>query len=228
MIFSSIKVISFDLDDTLFDNRPIIQSAEDQSRLFLAEEFNRQGLTFDLSQLLVIRNQLIKENDLGLLDQDYFFDDLGLLRQLVLEVFCQPITNSSEIAQQAYQLFLDIRQQVTIEPFVLEMIKKLSSKFTLVSISNGNSDPNKMAIAKYLKRNYSPAMKLKAKPNPEMLQQVLNDFGITKQQLLHVGDSLQSDGQAAKNLACPFYHLSPFQIKDQQEIIIERFLRALS
>lgn len=228
MLASEIKLISFDLDDTLFDNRPIIQLAEEKSRTFLASECEQQGVPFEVSQLMTIRNQLIKENDLGLLDKTYFFDDLGLLRKMVLEKFCQPLSNSSEIAQQTYQLFIDYRQKITIEPYVIKMMRILSEKYRLVSISNGNSEPKKTVLGPFLQAHYSPELQLKAKPDPAMLKQVLVDFGLESNQLLHVGDSLQSDGQAAKNLDCGFYHLSPFQTTTPAESIIEQFMLSLN
>jgi HAD superfamily hydrolase (TIGR01549 family) len=208
-----IKVISFDLDNTLYDNTPVISRAEKQSQEYLTLEFGKQNKIYDVNVFKEIRKKLFESNHIA-------FDNLTHLRQECLRELCIGLENRDLIIQKATDIFIDLRQQASIPEEIVSMIKSLSKNYILVSITNGNCDANNLTIGKYFKKNYSPQQGHRAKPHTEMFEKVIDDFQIDANQLLHVGDEEKSDGLGAKNAGCHFYLIKPFEkLKDLQESI---------
>lgn len=210
MPYSNIKLISFDLDNTLYDNWPVIQLAEEKSQYFLQEEFKKQQLIYDHQMFISCRNELLASKK-DLHDKAKFrYDDLSLLRQDVLLHCCKSLQYSEKIAKQACKIFLDYRSQINIQQPILSLLQRLKQNYTLASVTNGNCDARQLTIAGLFESNYSPSQGYRAKPHPEMINQLFGDFNVSASQVLHVGDSINSDGGAAQKAGCQFYHFSPF------------------
>lgn len=200
---TSIKVISFDLDNTLYDNQPVLQNAEEHMHNYLQQQFTLQKLPVDTQQYLQIKQQIQKQSPIR-------NENVSLLRQAALKKICQPLKDSTKVANQAFAIFIQQRNKIVIIPAIEKLLKQLSQQYILVSITNGNFDISQSNIATFFNAHYSPCKGFRAKPHPQMLQQVINDYSIQAAELLHVGDCLQSDAQAAKNAQVNFVHFSPF------------------
>lgn len=214
---SKIKVISFDLDNTLYDNTPVIKKAEKASQEYLTAEFKKQNRVYDVNVFREVRRKLFESNDIA-------FDNLTHLRQECLRQVCTELKNSDSIIQHASDIFINLRQQASIPDKIVSMITKLSVHYTLVSITNGNCDAKNLSIGQYFQKSYSPQQGLRAKPHAEMYQKTINDFQIDTEQLLHVGDEEQSDGIGALNAGCQFYLMKPFTDPKNTSKIIDSFL----
>ena len=204
------KVISFDLDNALYDNQPVMLNAEQVSASYLEQEFERQGKQFSVAKLMQLRKQLHLTNDRR-------FEDLSFFRQTALKRYCAELDNADEIAAQAFQLFIQQRSKALVPKVIYQLLESLAQRYILVSVSNGNCKPEQLSIASFLTQSYSASDGFRAKPHPEMLLQVANDFDISPAELLHVGDSIESDGGAALNAGVVFFHFSPFEKPGQIE-----------
>lgn len=200
---STIKVLSFDLDDALYDNKPVLIKAEKLCTDFLEQQFMLQSQSFDIKSFYALRHRLMHQNDPKM-------ENMTLMRQVAINEVCETLENSELIAREALAIFLDARSQATIPQEIVLMMERLSRQYILVSVTNGNCDPNKLSIGKYFNKNYSPVEGFRAKPHPEMLQKVVSDLNIEKSQLLHIGDSLDKDCAAAKAAGTHFFHFAPF------------------
>ena len=199
-----IKVISFDLDNTLYDNSPVIKKAEKQSQQYLSKEFVKQDKIFDVDQFISVRKSLIKNNNIA-------FDNLTYLRQECLKQVCMNLQNSAHIVKKATEIFIDLRQEAEIPLEINYMIEEFSKRFILVSMTNGNCDAENLSVGKYFKKNYSPQQGYRAKPHTEMYKKVISDFEIKPEELLHIGDEEKSDGMGASQAGCYFYLFTPFE-----------------
>jgi HAD superfamily hydrolase (TIGR01549 family) len=215
-----IKVISFDLDNTLYDNRPVIDSAEKESRDFLELEFKKQGQLFDSEIFLKNRNELLRLKNSK-------YEDFSLLRKEVLIKSCAHLKKSEWIVEEAFQRFIQARQQVIVPQAIQEMLIALSKCFKLVTITNGNCNAEALSISQYFDQYYSPQKNYRAKPHPNMLEQTIKDFAINKNELLHVGDELKTDGKAAENVGCQFHYFTPFVEANALQASIQLLLEKL-
>lgn len=199
-----IKVISFDLDDTLYDNRPIIKAAEEASHDYLQQVFATQNKSYNRANFSELRNELLKADPAR-------YENLTSLRRQVLKVICSDLENSELIAENALRIFLVKRNEVQIPNEIVKLIEILSTQYKLVTATNGNCSGKELAIGNYFEKHYSTEQGFKAKPHPQMLKKAIIDLQISPKSLLHIGDSKAKDGKAAVSANCQFYRFSPFE-----------------
>ena len=201
---SAIKVLSFDLDNALYDNAPVIAHAERCSSEFLQAEFEKQGQVFELEAFLSIRQSLLEQNNPA-------FENLSRMRKHALSILCGDLNNAEYIAAEAFSRFIKARSLIRVEPEIEAMLSKLSAKFTIVSASNGNCDIASTEIGEYFDSRWSATDDLRAKPHPEMLQAICKHYSIAPENLLHIGDSEAKDGGSAQAAGAAYFKLAPFE-----------------
>lgn len=204
------KLLSFDLDNALYDNQPVLENAERLSATYLQQQFLAQKKVFDIENFNQLKQKLLQSGDPA-------YENLSYFRLLALKNFCNPLTHATAIAEKAFNLFIQARSQVIVPDAIEQMLQTLSTNYTLVSVSNGNCDINQSTIGCYFSKNYSPIDGYRAKPNPQMLLQVIRDFNLAPEQILHIGDSISKDAAAAEKAGVSFFHFAPFEKADKHQ-----------
>jgi len=218
---ANIKLLSFDLDNALYDNQPVIAKAESVSSAYLNEQFQLQNKQFSFDKFMHIRQVLLASGDIR-------YENLTLFRRTALKSLCKNLQNADQIVSNAFDLFIQARSLATISQPIFNMLEKLSKNYTLVSVTNGNCDANKLSIADLFSKNYSASNGLRAKPHPQMLLEAAHDFKIAPHQILHIGDSVSKDGGAAAAAATGFYHFEPFVQPQDIHLCCRKLLNYLS
>ena len=198
------KVLSFDLDNALYDNQPVITHAEQCSSDYLHAEFEKQGKTFKLDTFLSIRHALIEQ-------QNPAFENLSRMRKEALSILCQDLNNAESIANEAFKRFIKARSLIRVEPEIDAMLAKLSAHYIVVSASNGNCDIASTELGEYFDSRWSATDDLRAKPHPQMLQAICAHYEINPGDLLHIGDSELKDGGCAAAAGASYHKLAPFE-----------------
>lgn len=194
---SPIKVLSFDLDDTLYNNHPIIKSAVQAQMDYLSALPNWQAQGKQFWQQC--REQAVKQ-------QPGLVDDVTLWRKATLRVGLGKIGLTANQVQQhaeaAYQAFADARSQITVSDEVLALLAKLSKQYRLIAITNGNVEVDKFNLKNTFELVLQAGINGKAKPHATMFEQAASQLKVMPQQILHIGDSLDTDVQGAHNAGC--------------------------
>jgi putative hydrolase of the HAD superfamily len=193
---SAIKAISFDLDDTLYANGPIMLLAEKKMQQYFIEHFSK-SLTLKFWQ--PFRAQAIKANPMighdviALRIESYFlgFCSLGFSK-----------SQASEHAQQAMAYFSFVRSDFSLPEHIHQLLAQLKQRFSLVAITNGNVDTKAIGINHYFSDIYHAVDGIKQKPHSEMFDHACQQLSISNNQLLHVGDCGRADIQGAINAGC--------------------------
>ena len=217
---SKISLLSFDLDNALYDNQPVIEKAEADSADYLAQQFQLQHKKYQFSDFLTIRQRLLATDDIR-------FEDLSFFRQTALKSFCRNLENSEQIAARAFEIFIQARSLATIPLPIFKMLDKLSQHYTLVSVTNGNCDAKLLSIANFFDRHYSATCGVRAKPHHQMLLKVAKDFNVNPKNILHIGDSVEKDGGAAKAAGANFYHFEPFRYPQTLALSCQKLLQTI-
>ncbi len=94
--------------------------------------------------------------------------------------------------------------KVELIPRVEEVLKTLSGKYKLAVISNAMSDVPRYTIKRFGLEKYLDTVVISRdlgirKPDPEIFKFTLVNLGVESLEAIHVGDSLESDVQGAKN-----------------------------
>jgi putative hydrolase of the HAD superfamily len=108
--------------------------------------------------------------------------------------------HAQALAAEALEVFLERRNR--IEPYAdsAPALWRLAARFHLVSITNGNSDPELTPLRGVFRHRVNAADTGASKPDPAVFERALTLAGCTPAQCLHVGDEPYLDVQAARRL----------------------------
>ena len=134
-MIKQIKMITFDLDDTLWDNVPTITRAEIDTRKWIEERVGKISWG-DFNDFINLRDDLIKEDasvewDISKLRKEIFRIKLGHIK---------PSSLRDKIVDEAFSVFMNKRHEVLLFDGVADALKALSEKYILGVLTNGNAD----------------------------------------------------------------------------------------
>lgn len=191
-----ISVISFDLDDTLYDNVPIMQNAEQQTQEFIARQYP-QASHWDIEHWQRRRLSVMQRNL-------QLSSDMTLLRLTTLsEGFSEAgITAPWQAAEQVMAFFRYHRSNFMVDDHSLQLLQQLKCHYRLAAISNGNVECDKIGLADYFDLVIQPGEGLRGKPFADMFDRVKTHFEVPAERILHVGDHPYSDILGAHRAGC--------------------------
>ena len=188
------RVITFDLDDTLWDVRPALITAEHNTRAWLQQNAPDMCEHFDSCALHTIRNELVA-NDPTLAHQ------LSRMRRDTYYVALQRTgyrdREAAHIADAAFTVFLDGRHKVAPFDGVADLLAELSQHYVLGALSNGNADLQRIAIGVHFAFHFSAERVGAAKPHRAMFDAAVDRSRVDRSVMLHVGDNFEHDVQGA-------------------------------
>ncbi|WP_166360983.1 HAD family hydrolase [Pseudomonas akapageensis] len=180
----TIKLITFDLDDTLWDTAPVIVSAEAVLRDWLAENAPNLG-PVPVEHLYAIRERLVQAEP-GLKHR------ISALRRKVLfhalEDAGYAQVKAQALADKGFEVFLHARHQIEIFPEVQPMLEILCQHYTLGVLTNGNADVRRLGLADYFKFTLCAEDLGVGKPAPELFHEALSRGQADASTAVHIGD----------------------------------------
>lgn len=180
----SIQLITFDLDDTLWDVSPVMQDAEAALRNWLGMYAPRLGAV-PIEHLWTIRAQLLQAEP----SLKYRLSELR--RRILLGALTgagYPSGEAATLAEGGFQVFLAARHQVELFAEVHPTLEALANRFQLGVITNGNADIRRLGLADYFQFALCAEELGVGKPDPKPFQEALKRAGIAAQHAVHVGD----------------------------------------
>ena len=185
------RVLTIDLDDTLWPCGPVIAAAEQALYDWLCLVAPRLTDVHDPASLGEQRRQLmISSPDLA--------HDLTRVRRESLRVLLTGHGYPETLADQAVDLFRRHRNRV--EPFreVKAALTRLAKQYLLVSVTNGNAEVDRTPLSGLFHLSLSAADVGAAKPDPALFRGALEWAGFDAGQCLHIGDDPVRDVEAAR------------------------------
>ncbi|MBA1202193.1 HAD-IA family hydrolase [Pseudomonas capeferrum] len=180
----SIKLITFDLDDTLWDTAPVISSAEIVLRDWL--EVNAPILGgVPVEHLFAIRERLVQA------DPDLKHRISALRRRVLfhaLEEVGYSGPQAQTLADEGFEVFLHARHQIEVFPEVQPMLEILRQQYVLGVVTNGNADVGRLGLADYFAFALCAEDLGIGKPDPAPFLEALRRGGVEAHAAVHVGD----------------------------------------
>jgi putative hydrolase of the HAD superfamily len=216
-----IKAISFDLDDTLYSNRPVMVAIEQKMIAYFARLLPDSDILFDHIFWSTFREMAVKE-------QPKLSHDVVLIRLVTYRLgFISLGFTAKEAdvnAQNALAYFIHCRSDFNVPETSKNLLASLSKKYPLVAISNGNVDTNKLGLSQYFKAVYHAGFQaddtlFHQKPQTTMFDIACKNLGIKPIELLHVGDCGRSDILGAHRSGCQTAWLSCYDVGQPVSII---------
>ncbi|QDF68356.1 HAD-IA family hydrolase [Shewanella sp. SNU WT4] len=195
--------ISFDLDDTLYDNGPIIRQAQQSLDEYLRSKFPAL-MAWSSVDWLALKAQLIRQTPW--LDNDATAARTAVLTHALQQIGVKDV--KAEVAH-AMAVFLHHRSNFKVAPEVIALLNQLGHYYPLIGITNGNVDHVAIGLGEPFRFVIHPSQTVAKKPASDMFMLACQRLNITPAELLHVGDHPESDVMGARWAQCQSVWLSP-------------------
>ena len=185
-----IKLLSFDLDDTLWPCKPTIMAAEQKLYAWMQQRVPEITQCFDIESLRTKRmNFLAQRQDLA--------HDMSALRIESLKALASEMNLESGWVKEAFELFYEARQQITLYDDVAPVLNMLQQQYRMTALTNGNANIEKTGVSHWFEFAVSAAEVGHQKPHPLFFETMLNKAGLSANEVLHIGDDPRRDIQGA-------------------------------
>jgi len=182
-----VTAITLDLDDTLWPVMPTLVRAEAALCDWLATRAPRTGALFaDAPRRLALRQEVLEQHP-------EYLHDLSFQRQRALALGLTRHGEDAALAEPAFEVFFAARQQVDLYPQAAEVLQRLSGRYPLLAVSNGNADVVRVGLGAYFSGSVSARDAGVAKPDPRIVHAAAAHRGCAPHQVLHVGDDHAAD-----------------------------------
>ncbi len=189
-----IKLITFDLDNTLWNVESVVINAEKRMRHWLDGRVPGFDVRFPPSVMAELRNAVIEEQPELRHDLSRMREEI-LYRAIVASAFSRH--DARTLARQAFEIFLDARHEVEYFDGALETLERLSRDYVLAALTNGNADFRRLDLGRFFDFGYSSASVGASKPAPDIFHAALEHAQTHPAEAVHVGDHLLDDIEGA-------------------------------
>lgn len=184
-----ISALTFDLDDTLYDNRPVIDRTLHESLSFV-RSYHPSLSQFDASELNRLRQTLLAS-------EPEIYHDVTEWRRRALELGMINAGLSATLAKtgadEAMANFAHWRSLIDVPQETHDTLAQLAEKWPLVAITNGNAQPELFGLSDYFRFVLRAGPDGRSKPFADMYHLAAERLELPLGQILHVGDDLTTD-----------------------------------
>jgi putative hydrolase of the HAD superfamily len=191
-----VEALSFDLDDTLYENGSVIQRAED----WLADQLKNTIVeTAHLNHYhwLRYKQRVLRERpELG--------HDVSACRLAWLELALHECGSKNAKARSCELLdgFIAVRSDLQVPPESFALLDRLAARYPLIAITNGNVDTTRIGLAPYFTQVLKPIDGVRCKPHADLFKQAQLVLDVAPDAIAHIGDHPVTDVAGA--LACGY------------------------
>ena len=192
---SGIKVITFDVDGTLWDFDTVMRRALGEVLNQLKRLDPEAAAMLDVERVIWIRDRA----------HDELTGKVTNLNEVRVESFRQVLRDAGRpddaLASRLSEIYFEHRDAGRrLFDDVLPTLESLHAKYALGIISNGNSYPQDFGLEHVISFGvYSQDHGGIEKPDPQIFEIALESAGCSADELVHVGDSLENDVAGARS-----------------------------
>jgi putative hydrolase of the HAD superfamily len=225
MNIQKIRALSFDLDDTLWPIGPTLANAEAALLAWFTKNTPKALSIYQDTALVSDIREVVKSQF-----KDKMHDLSAIRKELIREVLLRADEPTSGV-DHAFHAFFQARQSVQLYPDVIAALDKLSERFQLVPLSNGNADIEQVGLGQYFAHAISAQEFGVAKPDPRIFQHTADCLKLQAEEILHIGDDAYTDIVGAQGLQMPCVWINreerawpgtgacPVTVKDLSELV---------
>ena len=189
----SIRLVTFDLDDTLWDNGGVIARADQEMRKWISQRVpSYQHMSFP--EIRDLQTAVRR-------DHPEILHDVTKMRTAILRrAFERCGLNPSEalgLASGAMKVFMEWRNKVVLFDGARELVQRLGTRYVVASLTNGNVDVEQTPLRSCFNFSLSAADVGAQKPDPAMFLAALDEARVSAASAVHVGDHPEHDISAA-------------------------------
>jgi len=194
-----LEAITFDIDDTLWDNVPVMIEMENDLQDWLEKKLGTPlsvGIDENRVRRMAFAQTLAGTERRG----DVTYVRRKVLHDIILEMGIKE-PEANQLTEEAVAHMLTLRHRVTPFPEVDAILQTLKQNYRLAVITNGNVDVNNLALGQHFDVCYKAGEIGMPKPDTRIFLHALKALGgIDPHHAMHVGDSWESDVEPAAEL----------------------------
>jgi HAD superfamily hydrolase (TIGR01509 family) len=199
------RVISFDLDDTLWPVAPVIEAAERALFAWLETRHPQAVHGHSIESMRALRARIAEQfperrHDLT------FLRRRALAAQFSAAGFGAAGAGTAgagtadadaggfePLVDEAFEVFLAERNRVELYADVMPSLARLRARYRLFALSNGNADLKRCGIGDFFDGHVTAIAAGAAKPDAQIFAQLERIAGVSAAEVLHVGDDPLAD-----------------------------------
>jgi putative hydrolase of the HAD superfamily len=185
------RVISFDLDDTLWPVGPVIAAAEAALFDWLAAHYPRTVRGHTLGSMRAMRTRLAARFP----ERSH---DLTFLRRRALGDQFAAAGYAEARCEEALEVFLAARNRVECYADVRPTLLRLRADYRLFALSNGNAELDRCGVADLFDGHVTAIAAGAAKPDAKIFEALRAVADVSAAEILHVGDDPVADVVGAR------------------------------
>lgn len=205
---STIKVITFDLDDTLWETESVLDRAEQIVYDWLQGNAPQLCQQFSLPALRDWRINIYQQHP-------ELAHQITQIRKTAVAKALREVgyhaAEANRLSEEAFQVFIEARHQVTFFDTAQPLLTELHGRYKLGALTNGNADIFLLELGQFFDFAFSAEKLNASKPAPDQFLAACEYCDVTAAQLIHIGDSLKYDIAGAANAGCHSIWFNPHQ-----------------
>ena len=186
------RIVSFDLDDTLWDLPPVIEKAEEalyqwmEAQVPAVTENNSRDHVREHRMAFAAANPGLKV-------------DMTALRVESLKKLFSEHQVPTDRALEAFDVFYQARSAVTLYEGAVDILEKIAEHYYVVALTNGNADLKIAGIDHLFNDVQQASLTNPPKPDPTMFERTAQVFNVEPSTIIHIGDNAVADVQGGRN-----------------------------
>lgn len=188
-----IAAMTFDLDDTLYDNVPVMDRTEKETLQFI-RQYDLRFNHFTEKDVNAYKKTLLETHP-------EIFHDITHWRWLatrnMLLDYHYSEAKAAKGADEIMANFAYWRSRIVVPLNTHQVLSTLAQKIPLIAITNGNANPLTCGLGQYFSHILKAGPDGRSKPYPDMFDKAASLLDLPHQQILHVGDHLVTDVEGA-------------------------------
>lgn len=186
----AIHLVTFDLDDTLWECQSVISAAEQVFYRWLDQNYPRVTKRLSPEALIHHRRNYFKQ-------WPELSHDVTSMRKRWLGLLAGEFDYPHDLVDPAFQIFWEHRNAVTLFDDASDLLPELKQRYTVGAITNGNADVHYIGVGHLFDFVVNAADAGAAKPSPVIFNRALEHAGISADYAVHVGDDPITDVRGA-------------------------------
>jgi putative hydrolase of the HAD superfamily len=191
----SIRAVTLDLDDTLWPCEPTLIRAERLTREWLTERAPEVIAPWSIERLRERRMAIHAA-------RPELKHDFVTIRRLALqEVFRAAGADdvqSEPIIEGSLDVYMSARHQVELYPEVRACLERLSGRYRIASLSNGNACLVTIGLDHLFHAIIAAHTHGASKPDPAVFHLACRELGCEPSEVVHLGDDIELDVRGAR------------------------------
>ena len=191
----TIRLLTFDLDDTLWDLRPVLLRADQLAFDWLTNNAPALGNLFTVESFRQARFHIASARP----DLAHRVSELRVYAQTeALKQAGYAESEAERLSAQAFEIFMQARHDIHFFDAALEVLAELRRSYVLGAITNGNASPSRLGLDHLFAFTISGEELSHPKPHAVPFQAALQRAQCSAAQAIHIGDHTDHDVRGAR------------------------------